>query len=63
MDGAAVQLYLQGKGFDRVRCKARGHNIYFYKYYFIVGGMKTLTPSYVRLMAVSYTHLTLPTKA
>jgi hypothetical protein len=49
VDAAAVQLYLQGKGFERVRCKTRGRNIYFYRHNFIVGGMKALTPSYVRL--------------
>jgi hypothetical protein len=45
----AVQLYLQGKGFERMRTRTRGRNDYFYRYNFIVGGMKSLTPSYVRL--------------
>ena len=49
VDPAAVQLYLQGNGFERVRRKTRGRNIYFYRYNFVVGGQKTLTPSYVRL--------------
>jgi hypothetical protein len=49
VEPAAVQLYLQGKGFEKVRCKTRGRNVYFYRFNFIVGGMKTLTPSYVRL--------------
>ena len=46
---AAVQLYLQSKGFERARSKARGRNEHFYRYNFIVGGMKALTPSYVKL--------------
>jgi hypothetical protein len=49
VEPAAVQLYLQGKGFEKVRCKTRGRNVYFYRFNFIVGGMKTLIPSYVRL--------------
>jgi hypothetical protein len=50
VEAAAVQLYLQGKGFERVRCKTRGRNIYFYRYNFIIGGMKALTPLYVKLV-------------
>ena len=41
---------MQGKGFERVRSKARGRHEYFYRYNFIIGGMKTLTPSYVKLI-------------
>jgi hypothetical protein len=49
VEPAAVQLYLQGKGFERIRSRARGRNEYFFRYNFIVGGMKTLTPAYVKL--------------
>ena len=49
VEPSAVQLYLQGKGFERARSKARGRHEYFYRYNFIVGGMKALTPSYVKL--------------
>ena len=49
VEPAAVQLYLQGKGFERVRSKARGRHEYFFRYNFIIGGMKALTPSYVKL--------------
>ena len=49
VEPAAVQLYMQGKGFERIRSRARGRNEYFFRYNFIVGGMKTLTPSYVKL--------------
>jgi hypothetical protein len=50
VEPAAVQLYLQGKGFERARSKARGRHEYFYRYNFIIGGQKTLTPSYVKLI-------------
>jgi hypothetical protein len=50
VEPAAVQLYLQGKGFEKVRSKARGRHEYFYRYNFTIGGMKTLTPSYVKLI-------------
>jgi hypothetical protein len=49
VEPAAVQLYLQGKGFERIRSRAHGRNEYFFRYNFIVGGMKTLTPAYVKL--------------
>ena len=47
----AAQLLLQGRGFERVRSKAQGQNVYFYRYNFNVGGAKTLKPLYVRLVA------------
>jgi hypothetical protein len=37
VEPAAVQLYLQGKGFERVRTRTRGRNDYFYRFNFIVG--------------------------
>ena len=49
VEPAAVQLYLQGKGLERVSSRARGRNEYFYRFNFIVGGMKALVPSYVKL--------------
>ena len=49
VEPAAVQLYLQGNGFERVRSKARGRAEYFFRYNFIIAGMKALTPSYVKL--------------
>ena len=49
VEPAAVQLNLQGKGFERVRSKARKRHEYFLRYSFIIGGMKALTPSYIKL--------------
>ena len=49
VEPAAVQLYLQGKGLEKVRSKARRRNEHCSRYNFIVGGMKARTPSHVRL--------------
>ena len=45
------QLYLQGRGWERVRRKARGGNVYFYRYFPVVDGAKVLMPLYVNLQS------------
>ena len=48
-DRAAAQLFLQGRGWERVRRKLRGLNTYFYRYFPTVEGAKVLVPLYVSL--------------
>jgi hypothetical protein len=51
VDRVAAQLLLQGRGFERVRSKAQGRNVYFYRYNFSVCGAKVLKPLYVKMVA------------
>ena len=48
-DRAGAQLFLQGRGWERVRRKMRGLNTYFYRYFPTVDGTKVLMPLYVSL--------------
>ena len=48
-DRAGAQLFLQGRGWERVRRKLRGLNTYFYRYFPTVDGAKVLMPLYVSL--------------
>ena len=51
MDRAAVSSWLQSRGFERARSKGPGRrNMHFYRYNFTVGGVKALSPHYVRLV-------------
>ena len=52
-DRASAQLYLQGRGWERVRRKVRGGNVYFYRYFPVVDGAKVLMPLYVNLQTNS----------
>jgi hypothetical protein len=52
IDRAAVGLWLQGRGFERARSKAgpSRRNMHFYRFNFTVGGVKSLSPHYVRVV-------------
>ena len=49
IERAGAQLFLQARGFQRVRRVVKGRNVYVYKYCFVVNGAKALAPLYVRL--------------
>ena len=51
VDRVAVHLLLQGRGFERIRSKAQGRNVYFYRYNFNVSGAKVLKPLYEKIEA------------
>jgi hypothetical protein len=53
VDRVAAQLLLQGRGFERIRSKAQGRNVYFYRYNFSVCGAKVLKPLYVKTGSLS----------
>ena len=49
IERAGAQLFLQARGFQRVRRKVTGVNRYYYQFYFTLGGVKAQSASYVRL--------------
>jgi hypothetical protein len=51
IDRAAVGLWLQSRGFERARSKAgpSRRNVHLYRFNSTVGGVKSLSPHYVRL--------------
>jgi hypothetical protein len=49
IERAGAQLFLQARGFQRVRRVVKSRNVYVYKYCFVVNGAKALAPLYVKL--------------
>ena len=49
LDVLGARLALQGRGYQRVRRKSGGDNVYFYQYNFTIDGQKALRPQFVHL--------------
>jgi hypothetical protein len=49
LDILGARLALQGRGYQRVRRKCGGCNVYFYQYNFTIDGQKALRPQFVHL--------------